>query len=345
MYIKDLCYISCQTTFDSSFFETDSIDANAIFVSAKEPDYTPYIPKSLLRRMGKGVRMGIGSGMHLLNKHTNISGIILGTANGGLEDCIKFLNQIVDYNEGTLTPTNFVQSTPNAVAANLALMTSNTCYNNTHVNSGLAFESALIDAMLTLNEVEGDILVGSLEEVTQANINIDKLKGWVVDTETRLLHLVNGNTSGSLIGEGAGMFVVSHDKQQALVEVVDIHTVTTEDINSVWKVYESFLKNNTIEEKNVAFILGRNGDEKHNINYNAFEQQFVKGNSIYTYKNLCGEFPTSISFGLWLSVHLLNKKIKKESIYKDVSMDIKQIIIYNQTYNNQHSFLLVKEVL
>jgi hypothetical protein len=345
MFIKDLSYISCQASFDLSFFDCELIDEEEIFITAQEPDYSSYIPKSLLRRMGKGVRMGIGCGMHLIARNSNISGIIIGTANGGLEDCIKFLNQIVDYNEGTLTPTTFVQSTPNAVAANLALMTENTCYNNTHVNSGLAFESALIDAMLTINELDGNVLVGAIEEVTKANINIDKLKGWVVDSKTSLSGLISNNINGTLISEGAGMFIVNKDKQNALAEITDIVTVTTESNSEVWKVYESFINRNTIDQLHLAFVLGRNGDDKHNQGYHTFEQQYIKNNSVFTYKNISGEFPTSISFALWLSTYILNKKIRKESVYKFVNSDINQIVIYNQTYNNQHSFLLVKGLL
>jgi hypothetical protein len=45
--------------------------------------------------------------------------MIIATANGGMEDCVKFLNQIIEYNEGLLTPANFVQSTSNAAAARL----------------------------------------------------------------------------------------------------------------------------------------------------------------------------------------------------------------------------------
>ena len=62
-----------------------------------------------------------------------------------MEDCIKFLNQIVEYKEGLLTPANFVQSTSNAAAAQIALVTKNHQYNITHVHRGLAFENALMD--------------------------------------------------------------------------------------------------------------------------------------------------------------------------------------------------------
>ncbi len=116
-----------------------------------EPDY-PGIPAGARRRMGKSVRMAVGAALPLLEKHPQPDGIIIATANGGMEDCIKFLNQILEYKEGLLTPGNFVQSTSNAAAAQIALVTKNHNYNITHVHRGLAFENALMDVMMLLKE-------------------------------------------------------------------------------------------------------------------------------------------------------------------------------------------------
>ncbi|RZM12149.1 MAG: hypothetical protein EOO88_45975 [Pedobacter sp.] len=124
--------------------------------------------------MGKAVRMGVGAAMPLLQHQEAVDGIIIGTANGGMEDCIKFLNQVIDYDEGLLTPGNFVQSTPNAVAGQLGLMTKNQCYNITHVHRGLSFEMALIDAMMQVKENPGkQYLLGSVDEISDYNFNID----------------------------------------------------------------------------------------------------------------------------------------------------------------------------
>ena len=101
---------------------------------------------NILRRMGKAVRIGVGAALPLLDGSSNPDGILIGSANGGMEDCIKFLNQVMEYDEGRLTPTNFVQSTPNAIAAQIGLATLNKGYNITHVHRGLAFENALLDA-------------------------------------------------------------------------------------------------------------------------------------------------------------------------------------------------------
>jgi len=66
--------------------------------------------------MGKSIRMGVGAALPLMSETDSVNGIIMGSANAGMEECVKFLNQIVQYEEGQLTPGNFVQSTGNVIA-------------------------------------------------------------------------------------------------------------------------------------------------------------------------------------------------------------------------------------
>ena len=104
MYIHQTTCISPQQTFsEADLTELCQSENNRLI--AREPKYTE-IPLGILRRMGKAVRMGVGAALSLLQSKKSIDGIIIGTANGGMEDCIKFLNQIMEYEEGRLTPTN-----------------------------------------------------------------------------------------------------------------------------------------------------------------------------------------------------------------------------------------------
>ncbi len=147
-------------------------------LSVIEPNY-PGIPAGAKRRMGKSVRMAVGAALPLLEKYPLPKGIIIATANGGMEDCIKFLNQILEYKEGLLTPANFVQSTSNAAAGQIAMVTKNHQYNTTHVHRGLAFENALMDAVMLVHEnKDSEYLLGSTDEISSYNYNIDRLAGW-----------------------------------------------------------------------------------------------------------------------------------------------------------------------
>src|SRR6187431_94090 len=174
---------------------------------AIEPKYEN-IPAGMLRRMGKAVRMGVGSALPLIKEvDGHINGIIIGTAHGGMEDCIKFLNQIVQYEEDQLTPGNFVQSTPNAIAAQLGLLSQNKGYNITHVHRGLSFENALLDALMLLAEnPDHQYLLGAADEISTYNYNIDQLAGWYKREDMQGKKLYEQPTPGSIAGEGVTMF-------------------------------------------------------------------------------------------------------------------------------------------
>src|ERR1700761_4058763 len=161
-YIHHTKCISPQLTWDNINLEELQLSSNNTLL-AKEPTYES-IPPAIYRRMGKAVRLASGAALPLLHA-VNFNGIIIGTANGGLEDCIKFLNQIMQYQEGRLTPTNFVQSTTNAIASQLAFFSSNKGHNSTHVHRGLAFENALLEAAMLLDEnPEHTYLLGGVDE-------------------------------------------------------------------------------------------------------------------------------------------------------------------------------------
>lgn len=346
MFIKDSVCISPQNTFPSAFKEGDFREHNGNKYFAMEPAYDELISAGALRRMGKAIRMGVAAGSHLLKNHPPVDGIIIGTANGGLEDCIKFLNQIVDYQEGTLTPTNFVQSTPNAVAGQLAMGYQNTCYNITHAHDGLSFENALIDAALLFDQNEArSLLVGALEEISEYNYNIDRISDFFKDEMTSSLNLLASKTKGTVSGEGAVMFLL--EPQQSTSDQIRIRNLTTiahADSHAVTTEMERFLADSNISTDQIdALLLGYNGDVTADIGYDKFRSYFPKETSVFSFKNACGEYPTATSFAAWLGAQILAKKWTPSEIElsKPKEKKIGNILIYNQNRNIQHSFILL----
>ena len=348
IYIIDQTSISPQHTFDNTIFEGQVKAHEGTRYLATEPDYTGIIPAGLLRRMGKAVRMGVGTGLQLLQRHSNVQGIILGTANGGLEDCLKFLNQIVDYSEGTLTPTNFVQSTPNAVAGNLALMNEVTGYNMTHVHKGLAFENALLDACMLLQEGKyGKLLIGSIEEISQYNYNIDSLNGFFKLEETSSENLLTSNTAGSVNGEGASWFVVSNESGEGpSAEVVDISQTGNLSLDEVEDWISAFLRKNNYGIKDIDLLIdGRSGDKDSDVFYTQIEETLFAEIPVATFKNLVGEYPTATAFAVWVTSHILNgKPIPDKMIWRAKNSDsLDNVLIYNHFRGEQHSLMLLRK--
>ena len=89
LYIQESTCISSQSTFLNKIKlpEYQVPEGNKICV--KEPSYED-IPEKILRRMGKAVRLGVGAAMPLIASSGNPDGIIIGTANGGMEDVLNF---------------------------------------------------------------------------------------------------------------------------------------------------------------------------------------------------------------------------------------------------------------
>ncbi len=343
MLIKDCLAISPQDTYNNDNYLSGVKHYFGNKILALEPDYTGIIKPAQLRRMGKAMRMGIGCGLPLIRNYENIDGIIIGTSEGGLEDCIKFLNQIVDYNEGTLTPTNFVQSTPNAVAGLLALMNKNHNYNMTHVNKGLAFENALIDAKMLLDENKAKtLLVGNIEEVSEYNFNIDKSAGHFKEIECSTKDLINSKTKGTVCGEGSAMFIFTNEYKKNDAIVKDVDTVTFPEQGEILDIAKEFVERNNLKISDIdAVIAGYNGDIDSDFLYDELIDVLFNNQTIITYKNLTGEYQTSTAFALKLAKDLLSgQTAPNDIILKKISTNYKNILIYNHYKKYQHSLIL-----
>jgi 3-oxoacyl-(acyl-carrier-protein) synthase len=345
MYITDSACISPQHTFDNGFFEGTIKVHRGNRYDAIEPNYGPLIPAALLRRMGKAVRMGVGAGLPLIQK-SPVEGIILGTVNGGLGDCLKFLNQIVDYNEGTLTPTHFVQSTPNSVAGNLALMSKVTGYNTTHVHKGLAFEAALLDAILLLEEKRlKKILVGSIEEISDYNHNIDLLNGHFKLGDFTSENLLTQDSAGSVNGEGATMFVVDAERNEnTLAQIRDVDQINNPQGNDLEEKLSMLLSRNGLQFNDIdTLFLGVSGDNRTDHLYTEFQSRFFPDSNSFSYKNLVGDYPTASAFAVWMALQMLSgHPVPALCVYQRKSeAKAANILIYNHYKGVQHGLILL----
>ena len=314
-------------------------------LNVKEPPY-PGIPPNVMRRMGKCVRMCVGASLPLIGQN-EIDGIIIGTANGGMEDCIKFLNQIIEYDEGKLTPGHFVQSTGNGPAAQLALVTRNKKYNITHVHRGLAFEQALLDAELLLREQPDlSFLLGAVDEISAYNFNIDRLAGWFRGSSASNLNLFSPPARGTIAGEGAVTMIVSGTETGARAVLRDMQTMHTADYDLVKKTMQAFLKRNEVASgEDLLLISGENGDERfEEINVLA-ESLLPESTPVLRYKHLTGEYATATSFAVWLATRLFSGYTPSPVMVKKGVPDstVRRILICNAYRGLQHAFLLLEK--
>ena len=342
-YIHQTYCISPQKTFLQADLEilNQPVEKKLLAI---EPVYDA-IPPGILRRMGKAIRMGIGAAMPIIKNHNPLNGIIIGTANGGMEDCIKFLNQIVQYDEGLLAPGNFVQSTSNAIAAQLGLLSNNKSYNTTHVHRGLAFENAVIDAMMQLNEFPGkSYLLGGVDEISDFNYNIENLAGAYKEESISNNQLYETDSPGSIAGEGAAMFLVNAQKENALAKLQAIQIFHSEDENLVKNNLQQFIKTHLPAGERIDLLLsGENGDNRTLKFYDSCEELISKDTALIRFKHLSGDVPTASAFSLWLACHVLQSNGLPAHMIKKpfTGSSCKNILLYNNYKGLQHSFILV----
>ncbi|MDO6429981.1 beta-ketoacyl synthase chain length factor [Flavitalea sp. BT771] len=319
LYIHQAVCISPQDTFHS--FDATRVHppvGNKLVV--REPSYEG-IPRNLLRRMGKAVRMGTGASVPVLRLAPRpVSGFIVGTGNGGTEDSYKFLEQINEYGEEMLTPGSFSQSTSNVIASQLSQMDRNRGYNMTHVHRGLAFEMALQDAMLLSAEDEAAYyLLTGVDELSASNFALDDMEGWY--------------PPGTIAGEGAAAFLVSGHPQDAIVGVRAVATLHSSDVEVVSGRLKNFLSTHLpLGEDITVLITGENGDARLRHYYEACEEMINSKAPLLHFKRYCGEYPTATSFALWLTYHRLSQE--KNDL-------IQNYLIYNTYKGRQHSFILL----
>ncbi len=344
-YIHQTYCISPQRTFPQVDLEILNHPVNKKLL-AIEPLYDG-IPPGILRRMGKAIRMGVGAAMPILKNTNALNGIIIGTAKGGMEDCIKFLNQIVQYEEGLLAPGNFVQSTSNAIAAQLGLMCHNKKYNTTHVHRGLAFENAVIDTIMQLNEHPGNnYLLGGVDEISDFNYNIETLAGAYKEELISNEHLYDRDSPGSIAGEGAAMFLVNDQKENAIAKLKALQILHSEDDGLVKNNLKQFIAAHLPAGEEIDLLLsGENGDNRTLKFYMDCEGLMETNTAIVRFKHLSGDVPTAAAFGLWLACQVLQKNDLPLHMIKKpfTGPHCNNILLYNNYKGLQHSFMLIRK--
>lgn len=337
MFIHRSSCISPQHTFGSIDLEKITPPAENI-LRLIEPKYEG-IPLNILRRMGKAVRIGVGAALPLIAGEEKPDGILIGTANGGMEDCIKFLNQIIEYNEGRLTPTNFVQSTSNAIAAQIGLTSANTGYNVTHVHRGLAFENALLDAMMMLAENRNaTYLLGGVDEVSGYNYNLERLGGWYKKETVSGSDLYEIKTDGSIAGEGSAMFMVNNKKEGSVLRVKAIRMLHTKDPMEVRAQLQQFIEENGMPD---GWLSGENGDARVLPFYQEAEQ-LLSGNVMkLRFKHFTGEHASAAALALWLACRFIAAQKIPSHFFKTspAERSFSSMLIYNTGKGEQHSFI------
>ena len=341
--------ISPQRTFGEVSFPGEPLSPERNHFSCIEPDYRDWIDVKMIRRMSRIIRMGVTAALSCLREAGNpVPGaIITGTAYGCLEDTGLFVRKMVEQKEEMLTPTAFIQSTHNTVGAQIALILHCKGYNNTFVHRAHSFESALLDAKMLLEENKGsDILVGGLDEITPLSRQILERMGLYKREPLPGSDIFSRGTRGVIGGEGAAFFLFS--SRQGKNDYARLDGFTTfykpADKGETERKIRDFLDlHRTGLEEIDLLITGNNGDAAGDRIYDQLGNSVFRQKNTVHFKQLCGEYPTAVSFAIWLAAKIIKSNQVPASLGERQSSGkaLKKILVYNQSWNIHHSLFLL----
>ena len=350
-YIKGIGIVSPQKTFNTNNFLSELIENNTNSLRCIEPDYTEFINSKLARRMSRTVKMGIAASSVCL-KDAGVEmpdAIITGTSLGCWEDTEKFLLELIDNDEQYVTPTSFMQSTHNTVSSQIALQLKCMNYNFTYVHKGFSFESAVLDGLMTLNDLDAkNILVGAHDEMTNKYFTMTQRTGFWKGENVPTIQIINSKTKGTISGEGSAFFVLGKDKSEndyaKLRAVKMIFEPGSEDEveNKIADLlYEKELTPNDVD----CVIFGISGDVRFDKTYYHLKKSLFKDSTAAYFKHLSGEYQTSSSFALWEAAMILKTQTIPQCILagENKKKHIKNVLIYNNFMNTYHTVFLLSQ--
>lgn len=347
LYIQSTGNISPQNTFGSTTLPDILTEYNDNRLRCIEPDYSKLIDVKLIRRMSRIIKMGVAAALQCLQEAGDIhpDAIITGTAYGCLEDTGVFLEKMVQNKEQMLTPTAFIQSTHNTIGAQIALLLKCNGYNNTFVHRGLSLESALLDGIMLLEEkMVNNVLIGGVDEITDFSFAITNRFGLFKQKINSNLELFNTRSRGSIAGEGAAFFLLSNAPSGNDYGIIEgLHTFYKPDnTQQIEEQIQFFLDQQTVSGSDIDIILtGRNGDIQGDRLYDQLQDTLFAGISTLEYKHLCGEYPTSTGFALWMATGIIRNGYMPHVFPNPERKAIRRVLIYNHYQMTHHSLMLV----
>ncbi len=353
IFINGASCISPQKTFKTNGFLNDIIEYNTSMLQAVEPVYKEIINPVKLRRMSKIIRMGLVCSLDAMQqaKENMPDAINVGTGLGCVKDTEMFLNKLLDNDEQFLTPTSFINSTHNTIAAQIALWIK--CYNQnfTFVHKNSSFEHALLESFLLFTEDNyKNILVGVIDELTEENFNLKKTINLWKTTEISNLKLLQSQTQGIIGGEGSAFFVLSTKKNEnsfAKLKFVDIvykFDTDTEIKNHI----KNLLNRQNLNIADIGVVMhGLNGNPDEDNIYNILINDLFATNINTYFKHLSGEHDAASGFAFWLASMILKyQNIPNVCLINKTktSSSVNNILIVNHNNNKNFTFTLLESI-
>ncbi|MCP9200467.1 beta-ketoacyl synthase chain length factor [Gramella sp. GC03-9] len=348
VFINGISAISAQ---DEDIFDTGNFqEFSSSIVKAKDQDYKAVIKPMMLRRMSQAVKMGLYCSKKALTEAGIIQpgAIIIGTGQGCIQDTEKFMQSMIESEEGLLAPTSFIQSTHNTVGGQIALELNCNSYNMTYTQNSGSFESALLDSLMLINTgEETTVLVGGVDETSPAFTGFQVLDGQICKEQISGPDLLKKDTPGTMISESASFFVLDAKKQEKSYACVrDVCLKNRIQKQEPEQLILEFLKSNELDISEIdAVILGNNGDCRYDGYYSGIQEAIFSKTAQLAYKHLVGDNHSISAYAMWLGARIIaENRIPEAFQINHVTCDkIDKVLIYNQYLGKNHGLILLEK--
>ena len=202
------------------------------------------------------------------------------------------------------------------------------------MHSAFSFENAIVESQLLIENSQGPVLVGAIDEITDDRQTILSRFG---------IYKKNAKAEGNIAGEGAAFFLmdsVPGDNPLAILKGVQT-LYKPENNEALQQAILEFLQANSLGISEVDLVLtAHNNNKKQDAADDELLKTVFQNNHCFPYKSLCGDFPTASGFALWFGVQLL--KVQKPPVWMEgYKFPLKNILIHNHSGNDHHSLLLI----
>jgi hypothetical protein len=241
-----------------------------------------------------------------------------------------------------------MQSTYNSLSGLSALSIACKGYNSTYVSKGFAFENALDDALMQLNENPSQsFLVGTYDEADITQYNTHTRIGFFKKEFITTDKLAESKTSGTVQGEAAVFFCISGEpSSNSWCRVQDVGMVYKPSETEFQEALDNFLRRNEISAEEIDILIsGISGDFQRDTTLRSVTtRSFFKTPRLH-FKQFCGELCTATSFAVWLGASILKKQIVPEQVANSSSLKSSQsnILIINHYMDSNYSLILLKK--
>ncbi|MBK6265312.1 beta-ketoacyl synthase chain length factor [Marivirga sp. S37H4] len=319
MYIQQAFLVNTEWSSDAQAFQVMGMD------------FSSFYNENQIRRMNKINKIGLFGALNC-NRSSgdiNFDAIVLGTGFGGADSSDQFLESIVM--EKPKSPSLFIQSLHSTLTSHIAIALKCNGYTITHINKGAAFENVLTDSMLLLNESpDHQVLIGGVDILSEQKYNL-------VHSHTISKSLTAPETKIPKLGEGGAFFHLSSQSNAGSLGKILAHkSFLKNDSDMLKNEIKASLSKENISLSNLGILLGCESEDEETKEFFApIMEQLEDINQLIYYKDYCGEFPTSTSFGMWLGT-------SREETPVSIDPEVSHILVINQFDQTYLSYVLIE---